>query len=240
MKYRIYVIVFVLNLCFMCIGKSEPDTRIVDYLKRQFDVTRLENLIFLEEELIEFCKDSIAQVKFIKEMNRQKKAMMMGDQFENKERRVLLTILRNRIANLSRKASNDQTSIKFLLDQLEFSRVNFEIDESLLKNRLNFENRGLPYGDEACDVEFSYYTFFIYDSDLYIKTLANSKVDNTKSKIFFPVACVLEEESGVPVYVKQKIKKGLLEIIRTKSNGNLYYRNIEEQIEKANLNAERN
>jgi hypothetical protein len=104
-----------------------------------------------------------------------------------------------------------------------------------LEERFNPKVRGLPYGDEECDVDFSYYTFFLSDPDLYVSVLKNNKVANPNGKIKFPIQCFFEELSNLPIVMKRRIQTELLNILEKYQGAD--YDILKNKIKEANLNA---
>jgi hypothetical protein len=214
---------------------AQIDKTVVEYLNKNFKTTSLHYLIFFEPELIEFSQDSNNWNDVIKEIKRQRQNLSTDSESARKERRVFLTLLRNRINKTKVITPAQSERKKLLLEQLQQFKVEFTVDEKLLEDRFNPMNRGLPYGDEECDIEYSLYTFFIYDPMLYVKTMKDNKIANPSGKIRFPRACFLGELSYVPMAMKKRVQQELL-LILNKYKGAEYdiFRN---RIKKADLSA---
>jgi hypothetical protein len=144
--------------------------------------------------------------------------------------------LYRRVKNISVESNTQKQSKAFLLELLApFARIEFRIDEYLLKVRFDPKKRGLSFGDEECDKDFSFYIFFLYDPALYVKVLQNDKVANPSGELKFPTTCFLEELCDVPIIMKKRIQSELLKILEVYKGSP--YDDLKNKIKKADLNA---
>jgi hypothetical protein len=223
-------------ICTVASSQVQTDKEVLTFISKRFNRVNLSYLIFFEPEMIEYCTDSTNRNNMTKELLQQAKWIDEGNNESAIERKVFLSILRSRIKKFQVEDNEMQKSKAFLLNELSaFSYDSSVVNEQLLENRFNPKKRGLPYGDEECDVDFSFYVFFLYDPTLYINVLKNNRVANPSGKISFPTTCFLEELNNTPLIMKKRTQNELLKIL-DKYNG-ADYEILRGEIKKADLSA---
>jgi hypothetical protein len=233
MKY--VLVAFVLVSCSSMNAQNKSDLN--EYFKKNYSRLDLEYFIFYEGELVSCMLDTAYRTKFKNDLKNQIKRIQTSSKEESREREVFLNILYRRIEATKTQDKESMDSRSFLLNQLrEFKKLDFVPDFQSLENRLDPKKRGLPFGDEECSLDFSLFIFFIYNPELYIKVVTESKIINpSNKKILFPTKCFLEELSPVSLAVKERTRQELLAILdKYKGAG---YDAIRSKIQKADLNA---
>ena len=215
---------------------SQSNSEIVNFLNENFKSFSLRYILFSERELIEFCQDSAHRLEFVKKIARQTERLKQDEPESVKERELFLNILYRRVEKVKVKSNPSRDCKRFVLDLLHpYSKLNFEVDEMLIETRFDPKKRGLPFGDEECDKDFSYYIFFIHNPVLYIDVLENNRTANPSGKIYFPTTCFLEELNYTPLAMKKQVQAGLLELLKGyKGHG---FEIIRSKIKNADLTA---
>ena len=217
------------------IGCSQTDKKVVDYLNKRFNRMNLSSIVFFEPELVEYCIDSTHRLEMNKELERQKHWIKEDSKESAMERIIFLSILRERISKVNAGNEEMKESKAFLIRNLKEFQIDFPVDRTLIENRLNPTKRGLPYGDEECDEDFSYFVFFLHDPNLYVTVLKQSKTISPKGDIKFPTTCTLEELSHVPMVMKKRTQSGLLKILDKYQGQD--FDTLRNKIKKADLSA---
>jgi hypothetical protein len=234
MKNLVLIFIF----CFVVISGSLAQTKkeTINYLKDNCCRFNLEYYIFFEPELIEIMTDTTYRMKFEPVIDQQIRKAKKSNSESAKERKLFLHLFYNRVNEV---VANDKKSIdgkNYLLDKLAaFKKLEFSVDKKFIEDRLNPKRRGLPFGDEECDLDYSLYTFFLYDPNLYVDVIMNSRIANPNGKMLFPTKCFLEELSDLPVNVKTSVQSQCLKIIANYKGANFDLLRI--KIQKADLNA---
>jgi hypothetical protein len=185
---------------------AQPNDTIVQYLRKSRFVN-FENYIFIPEELVKFCEDSVGRNLFTKNLNRYVSNISQKSS-ETKEKQVLLTIIHDAVKEVKVLSRNQTASKNFLITSLSPFLVNFKIDENLLLDRFTWsENRA-----ETCDIGLSAYVFFCYDPGLYIRACEMDK-ESQKQKLPFPFDCTLEN-INIPEAVRRKMRSGILDRLK--------------------------
>jgi len=185
---------------------AQTNDTIVQYLRRSRFVN-FENYIFIPEELVESCEDSVGRKMFAKNLTRYASNMSEKSQ-ETKEKQVVMTVIHDAVKGIKVLSEDQKLSQNFLLKSLYPFLVNFKIDESLLVDRFTWsESRA-----ETCDIGLSLFVFFCYDPGLYIKACEIHK-DLQKQKLPFPFDCTLEN-SNIPEAVRTKMRSGILDRLK--------------------------
>jgi hypothetical protein len=229
----------VVTLCLVAINAcSQTNTDVVNYLNKGFPSLNFGYVFFFEPELIEYCGDSIHRVEILKAIARQKKWINEDTEESAKERKVLLSILHQRIKDTNVQTEAQNNCKKFLLHLLSEFKIDFAVDEKLLEARFNPKNRGLPFGDEECDTDFSYFVFFLYNPALYVKVMKSNKLANPSGSITFPTTCILEELNHTPQVMKRRMQNELLKILGKYEGPE--YDSLRNKIKNADLKAKFN
>jgi len=204
-------------------------------LKKNFKNTNFHELIFLEEELVEFCKDSSGRKDFSNEINNQKKFFNKYKGDESKEYIILFNILKDRI-KLVQSISNEQKKSKaFILNVLNQFHINFPINDLLVLNLLDYDKRDLATLEE-CDVSISNFVIFLYNPELYVKVLSENKLkDYSVNRRAHFIGCVFENYN-YPKEFRIKMKEGTLKLIKDSKNPSIG--KIYNEILKCNLDKE--
>lgn len=192
---------------------AQPNDTIVQYLRKSRFVN-FENYIFIPEELVNFCEDSVGRNLFTKNLNRYVSNISQKSS-ETKEKQVLLTIIHDAVKEVKVLSRNQAASKNFLIKSLSPFLVNFEIDENLLLERFTWsESRA-----ETCDIGLSAYVFFCYDPELYIRACEMDK-ESRKQELPFPFDCTLEN-INIPEAVRRKMRSGILDRLKGQKESKL-------------------
>jgi hypothetical protein len=186
-------------------GCAQPNDTIVQYLRKSRFVN-FENYIFIPEELVKSCEDSVGRNLFTKNLTRYVSNISQKSS-EAKEKRVLITVVHDAVKEVQALSMDQKTSWSFLITSLSPFLVNFKINENLLLDRFTWsESRA-----ETCDIGLSLYVFFCYDPGLYIRACEMHK-DFQKQKLPFPFDCTLEN-INTPKVFRRKMRLGILDLL---------------------------
>lgn len=233
MKY-IFTIAIITILCYGTVAQKNSES--APYLKENYSSLNLEYFIFYESELIGCMIDTVYRSKFKGDIKNQIRKIDNSKVDLAKERKIFLNILYNRIKATKVSGKDSTESKSFLLVQLsQFKSLDFPVDRKLLEARLNPKKRGMPFGDEECDIDYSLYVFFLYNPELYLKVITESKIVNPSGKILFPTKCFLEELSYLPIDLKKRTQAQMLKTIANYKGANFDL--LRKKIQKADLNA---
>lgn len=215
---------------------AQSDQTIVQFMNENLSQLSLSYILFFESELIECCGDSLHRKDFEIEIARQKAKIASEEMNEVKERQIFLHLLYNRISETTVSTPSQVKTKEFLMSQLsDFKSLKFTVDDEFIIDRLNPQKRGLPFGDEECDVDFSYYVFFLYDPKLYVHIMKTNRIVNPSGKVKFPISCYLEELSSVPVEMKKRVQQEVLKMLEGFEGQE--FEDLRNKIKRANLNA---
>ena len=235
MKYALIMVLAVFLFSYDNIV-AQSDAKSLNYFKKNYSRLNLEYFIFYERELIGCTLDTVYRAKFKRDIANQIKRIKTSNIDEAKERKVFLNILYSRINETKISGGDSIESKTFLLSQIsQFKKLNFSVDYKYWETRLNPKRRGMPFGDEECDVDYSLFIFFVYNPELYLKVITESKVANPSGKIIFPNKCFLEELSYFPLDIKKRTQTHFLEFISSYKGANFDL--LRKKIEKADLSA---
>jgi hypothetical protein len=230
--------VLILTLLITITACGQPSQAVVKQLKDNISRTSLRKIYFFETELISVCEDTSIRKAVVKKINEQYKKLQREDLPSQKERTIFLTLLRKRIAETN-TTTTSQNKIKMLLVQrLSGSNIDFKVDIRLMEERLDPEKRGMPFGDEECDEDFSKLIFFLYDPQLYVQAMKHSKIINPSGELTFPSTCTLEELTSLPIFMKKRVQSELLKLLDQYSGPD--YDQLRKILKKADLNASYN
>lgn len=214
---------------------GQTNSEIDKFLNENFSTLSLSYIVFFEEELVRYAQDSSNRIVLLNKLDRQRLIVNKSSPEASKERLLFLSILRKRLQSVATFSESQLASKNFILENLEWVNLDFPIEENFVRKRLDKRNRGLPFGDEECDVDFSYYIFFLYDPVLFVRVSNSLESRNPNGRIYFPIPCYLEELSNVPIEMKQRTQKRLLEILENYKGNE--YSDLAEQIKRADLEA---
>jgi hypothetical protein len=231
MKQTITIAAFLLSFT----ACSQPNQEVVKHFKDNILRTSLRKMYFFEPELIALCQDTAIRKKVSEKILQQYNKIQGEDILARKERIIFLTLLRNRIKGTNTQTVVQDQSKQFLLAQFFESKINFTIDDKLMEERTNPKKRGLPFGDEECDEEFSYLVFFLHDPSLYVSVMKHSKIANPSRKMMFPTTCTLKELNNSPILMKRRVQSELLKILNAYQGSD--YNLLKQIIRDADLNA---
>lgn len=211
---RYAIILFASFFQMSCTLSAQVDQEVLDVLKKRMMNTEVHELIFMENELISLCQDSIGQNLVKKRFEGIKKMMPKMQDSKRITELIALTILRERIELIKPVNETVKTSKLFLKSQLKDFEFNHNLDENLISNLFDENKRDLSTKGQ-CDVGFSMYVIFIKEPMLYIKVLKENKKINPDGKIYFPLNCTLKEFDK-PESIRMKMKSGLLQFLNSR------------------------
>jgi len=220
---------FILLSCFP--SGAQVDKEVLKELKNDFDNIDTYEFIFVERELIEYCKDTIGRDLFFKRMLYHKKHIEKRTDTSVKTELLMLDVLRSRIKSVNVSDQASRVSKSFLEQQLEGLKPDFQINEKVVSELFD-RNKRDKATMEVCDVGIAMYIVFIYNPSLYVKVLKESKMVNDEEKVFFPIKCTLQEYDR-SIVLRSKMKKGLIELLGSSVRGDLV--KIYNDIKKCNL-----
>lgn len=206
---RYLIFLFVLFFQVSCASSAQVDQEVLNVLKTRIYNTGVHELIFMENELIVLCQDSIGQDMIKKRFDGLKKVIPKMQDSKRDTELLALSILKERITLIKTSNEKENESQIFLENQLKNFEFNFTIDETFVSKLFDENKRDLST-KEPCDVGVSMYVIFIKDPMLYIKVLKENKKINPDGKIYFPLNCTLKEYDK-PEAIRMKMKLGLME-----------------------------
>lgn len=210
-----------------------------NYFKKNYSRLNLEYFIFYENELIEYTADSVGKVNFKRDVKTQIARINQSSVNETKQRKIFLHTLYSRIQAKVVSSKTLEESKSFLLSQLaQFKSLDFVVNFKLIEERLDPKKRGMPFGDEECDVDYSHFIFFMYNPELYVKVVAESKIINPTGKMIFPTTCFLEELSPFPLELRKSTQAQLIKYVSHYKGKN--FEDLRRVIQNADLNAHYN
>jgi len=222
-KLKILATITIITICIT--SQAQIDDKIVSYFQNAININP-ENFLFTPSEVIVLCNDSVGRKKFEKTINWVKNVIQTASIDEAKERKVLLSLISNKI-NATQVTDPGSIESKLFIQKLLSSvTIDFEVNEELLMKRFNTKN-DVSY----CSRCISMYIFFIYNPELYVKVRSQKK-DFVSSNIHFPLTYILQD-CNTTIEITKKIQRGLLELI--KDNNNAVIKKIYTEIDGCDL-----
>jgi hypothetical protein len=228
MKKNITVVLITL-LCTSGISSAQVDQDVLKTLRSRFSNIDVYELIFLENELISLCQDSIGQDLVVKRLGDLKQSFASMQIFKARTELIALKLLATRIKKCKPNNKDQRDSKKFLESRLQDFKVDFTINEKMVSELFDHKKRDIA-SKAPCDVGISMYVIFVYDSQLYLKFFENK---NANSGIFFPLKCTITEYDRA-ISIRRKMQKGLLDILES-YKGNREFNKVYKDISKAIL-----
>jgi len=167
MKTIKYLLAFSICLTTILV-KAQPNSEVVSVLKKRFLNTSEYEFLFLEEELIEYCKDSTGMKNFSRIINDRKRWFKNYKVEEVNEYKLLFYMLNNRIHAVKVNDRKSTISKMFIENHLKEFKIDFAIDENLLLKLFDYKNRDIATMEE-CDVSISNFIFLVYNPVLYCR-----------------------------------------------------------------------
>lgn len=214
-----------------CSSNAQPDPGVVSVLRKTFRNVSEYELLFLENELIEYCRDSLGRVNFEKAITERKQLIAEDESILSREFIVLFELLNHRINNVVVKETDQQKSKEFILNLLADFKVNFTVDEQLLLDLFDYRKRDLAEMED-CDVAITNFVFFVYDPALYVKVLKEHPLPDYDINRPHFIGCTLENYDD-PIQFRRKMRDGLLEFLNAYSGPEI--RKIYNDIKNAQL-----
>lgn len=208
-KYLLAISIYLMAISLQAQSNSE----VFSFFKKRFSNMNEYEFLFLEKELVEYCKDSIGMKNFVKIINDRKKWFKKYKDEEVKEYKVLFSILNARVQTIGVNDKRGVDSKTFIENQLKEFKVDFPIDDNLLLKLFDYKNRDIATMEE-CDVATSNFIFFVNDPMQYVRFFKKYKLaDYNINKRAHFIGCILEDYN-VPVQIRKRIQIELLNLIQ--------------------------
>jgi hypothetical protein len=206
-----YISLIIIVCLVRCTSNAQPNELVLKHFDKKF-YTIQHFYIFLEYEMIKFCSDSSGQAKFDKAIKKTEKDFNSRGEGDQKEYKILFSILNERIKEIKITDSSLVKGKAFIESRLNKYELDFIVNDQLLIERFDFNKRDMLHGYDECSVGKSMYLFLIYDPILYMNVLNKNKAISETGEVFIPFYCTLQDD-GTPLSIRRIMQTNLINLL---------------------------
>jgi hypothetical protein len=176
------------------------------------EVLKLETskLVFFSRELVEVCMDTSMLITFEKRITQIGKSLEGYDEGDRKEKKLVLKLLHDSIANRTYTEKSVLKVKERLLKVLsKYQKLDFKVDDMLISSQLDNSARSLRKGYDEGAVSESRFVFFVYNPWI-LKNVLMSHGMSDKWKRTGVFLCNFIRENETPVAARKIIQARIL------------------------------
>jgi hypothetical protein len=207
-----------------CNSQQEDYTnQVVKDLGKRILKTEFSSLLFLENELVKSCVDTVTRSNFIKYLRSYGsfKRKAVDDQ---REYQLSLHLLYHKIFAIKPQEGELIESRKFLLKLLEnYKSIDFEVSDKLILSQMDGTKRSMINNYDEGVLKESWLIFFNYDPILFKSVLLANGKEKSWQKANL-ILCNAFRENSIPTSIRYQLKRNTISFLA-------YYKNKDVEIE---------